>query len=250
MVLRNLSAIPGNTFLGKVLRLPLRLIPGNAALPVLAGRLRGYRWIAASSTHGCWLGTYEYEKQVLFETMINEGSTVFDIGANVGFYTLLASSLTGPNGKVVAFEPVPRNLHYLKQHLHLNQITNVTVIEAAVADQTGTTEFDESNSSSTGRLAPGAALHVDTVTLDQLVNSGRIPVPDYIKIDVEGAEARVLSGAMQTLTSARPKLFLATHGEAVRFYCRDLLGSAGYCMQSLGHLSFEESDEFLAFAPD
>ena len=98
----NFSAIPFKTLYGKILRLPLRLIPKNMKLPILQGKLRGEKWIVGSSNHGCWLGSYEYKQRILFEKTIIRGSVIFDIGAHVGFYTLLASKLVGPKGKVFA----------------------------------------------------------------------------------------------------------------------------------------------------
>src|SRR5512139_3781902 len=97
----NFSGISNHSVVGKALRFPLRLIPDDATLPILQGRLRGKRWISGSCNHGCWLGSYEYHKRVLFERTITPGSVVFDLGAHVGFYTLLASVLVGHAGRVV-----------------------------------------------------------------------------------------------------------------------------------------------------
>lgn len=133
----NLSGISDNSLVGRILRFPLRFIPPQMVLPVMQGRLKGKKWIVWSSNHGCWLGSYEHAKRILFEETITEGSVVFDVGAHVGFYSLLASVLVGPRGSVFAFEPLQRNLFYLKQHLRLNDIENVTVIEAAVSDRGG-----------------------------------------------------------------------------------------------------------------
>ncbi len=136
--LMNFSGLSDQSFAGKFFRYPLRLIPSTMRLPILQGTLKGKQWIVGSGQHGCWLGSYEHDKQQLLAKSIAAGSVVFDLGSHAGFYTLLASSLVGPKGKVVAFEPMPQNLSYLKEHLRLNQITNVTVIEAAVSDRNGT----------------------------------------------------------------------------------------------------------------
>src|SRR5574341_673203 len=130
----NFSAISSNSGVGIALRYPLRWIPHERVVPVLQGRLRGKRWIVGASVHGCWLGSYEYDKQKRFVREIKKGDVVYDIGAHVGFYTLLASELVGPSGQVIAFEPLPRNLGYLHRHLALNSCKNVTVIEAAVGN--------------------------------------------------------------------------------------------------------------------
>lgn len=242
----NLSGISDKSLLGKVVRFPLRLIPPQTVLPVLQGRLKGRKWIAGSSNHGCWLGSYEYAKRIVFERSVRENSIVFDIGAHVGFYTLLASVLVGSRGRVFAFEPLPANLFYLKEHLRLNNIDNVTVVEAAVSGEGGTASFDEGPSSSMGHISPNGRLQVETVSIDELVAKSELPVPDYIKIDIEGAEAVALSGAKSVLAQSHPTIFLATHGNRVHQECCCLLRSLNYKLQTIDGMSLESSTEILA----
>ena len=109
----NFSAVPHSSSLGKALRLPLRLIPADAVLPVLQGPLRGMKWISGSSNHGCWLGSFEYHKQRLFDAAIKRKSVVCDIGANVGLYSLVASRKAM---RVIAVEPMLENVRYLERH--------------------------------------------------------------------------------------------------------------------------------------
>ena len=243
----NFSVISTKTLLGKTLRLPLRLIPPDMRMPILQGKLRGKKWIVGSSNHGCWLGSYEYEKRLLFEKTIIEGSIVFDIGAHVGFYTILASVLSGTCGRVFAFEPLPQNLLYLKKHLRLNHITNVSIIEAAVSDCNGVIFFKEGTSTSTGYISQQGQMKVKTVSLDSLISRGEIPVPSHIKIDVEGAEVLVLSGAKSILAKYNPIIFLATHGFDKRQQCRQLLNSLGYKLQAIGGKSAKQSNEIIAY---
>ncbi len=243
----NLSGISNQFFLGKLLRLPLKLIPSTTILPILQGKLKGKRWITGSSQHGCWLGSYEYDKQILFEKTIKEGSFVFDLGAHTGFYTLLSSTLVGSQGKVFAFEPMPNNIKYLKQHLQLNHIYNVNIIEAAVSDTNGLAYFELNSSSFQGKLSLQGALEVKTVSLDDLIAKGDIPTPDYIKMDVEGAEFKVLLGAKSMLKNAHPTIFLATHGDEFHKQCIDFLTSLGYKFKPIGNKILSESDEFIAY---
>nr|MBA2622042.1 FkbM family methyltransferase [Chthoniobacterales bacterium] len=210
--------------------------------------LRGYRWRAGASNHGCWLGSYEQEKQKLFASSISLGSVVYDIGANVGFYTLLASELVGDSGRVIAFEPLPRNLSLLRDHIHLNNLRNVQVIEAAVADRIGDAMFDDQRNPSMGQLSESGRIEVRTVALDDLVESETIPPPDFIKIDVEGAEGGVLKGAERVLLRQQPTIFLATHGDNAKWACLNLLNRYKYSVQPIGHASVANSDEFLAVA--
>lgn len=242
----NFSGISNKGLIGKLLRLLLRLLPKDMKLPVLQGKLKGKRWIVGSGNHGCWLGSYEYEKQNLFAEMIQEGSIVFDIGAHVGFYTLLASELVGPKGKVIAFEPFPRNIRYLKEHLRLNHCYNVTVIEAAVAEQNSITFFEEGSSSSMGHISSEGPLEIKQFSLDVLISKEKIPLPDFMKIDVEEAELLVLSGAKMLLANHHPTIFLATHGTEAHQQCCKLLKSSGYELQSINNNSIDETDEVLA----
>jgi FkbM family methyltransferase len=230
----NFSGIPKTSILGKILRLPLRALPKNLQVPILQGPLRGKRWIVGASTHGCWLGSYEYANQRLFSKTIRPRSVVYDVGAHVGFYTLLAATLVGPQGHVVAFEPVPRNIGFLKEHLKLNGITNVTVVEAAAGTGEGSAWFDEGPTSSMGHLSATGALRVHTVRIDEMVAAGKIPPPEYIKMDVEGAEALVLTGAKATLIERLPTLFISTHGPQVHRECVELLRALPYEVESAG----------------
>lgn len=215
-------------------------------LPIMQGRLRGYKWIAGSSNHGCWLGSYEYAKQHLVVQTVLPGKVVFDVGAHVGFYVLLFSELVGDSGQVVAFEPFPPNVAYLKKHLALNRCTNVTIVEAAVADRSGTAYFAEAASSSMGHLAAYGQRQVPQVSLDEWISAGRLPVPDYLKIDIEGAELLALQGAQSTLMRYCPTIFLATHGAELHARCCSLLQEFGYVLTSLTDEGIASTDEFLA----
>jgi FkbM family methyltransferase len=245
----NFSGISGKTLLGKSLRYPLRFIPGRMKMPILQGKLRGKRWIVGSSNHGCWLGSYEYEQRLLFERLVTEGSVVFDVGAHVGFYTLLAATLVGTRGKVYAFEPLPANIQYLKTHLRLNRIANVTVIEKAVSDNPGVATFVEESSSAMGHFSEQGALTVPTVSLDDLLLKGEIPFPDFIKIDVENAAWCVLTGAESLLRSARPTIFLSTDPYLSRPQCHQFLESLGYQLRPIGASDLKHAVEILAYHP-
>ena len=243
----NLAKISGQSRLGKLIRLPLALIPHGVAVPVLQGPLRGARWIVGASTHGCWMGSYEFTKQRLFARIVRPGQVVYDVGANVGFYTLLASVLVGPTGKVVAFEPLPRNVDYLRSHIKLNHCDNTTLVTAAVSDVMGTARFDGSGDNSMAHLTPDGTLTVETVTLDHVVGTQGEPPPQVIKIDVEGAEVAVLQGGRHTIETYRPTIFLALHGPELQRDCCAWLRARGYRLTPVtGTLA--QSDEILAVA--
>lgn len=248
----NVSSISNRSVAGRLLRLPLALIPGALPMPVLQGPLRGHWWITGSSNHGCWLGSYEYAKQRLFARMIHSGDVVFDIGANVGFYTLLAASRVRVDGVVVAFEPLRQNTHFLRRHLRINRFDGVRVIEAAVGKRNGTAHFQPHASSAMGRVSENGSLVVEQVSLDELCDVRAIPDPMLMKIDVEGAELNVLEGASRMLARARPAIFLATHGALVHRECCDFLRAAGYSLRPIDDSisSIDTTDEILATPRD
>jgi FkbM family methyltransferase len=241
----NLSGISRQTVLGQLLRAPLALIPKNAVLPILQGPLRGKLWTVGSATHGCWLGSYEFAKQRMFSETLRPGDVVFDIGANVGFYSLLAAVRIGTTGRVYAFEPLPRNLGFLRRNLDLNRIGNVEILDAAVAAQSGVAAFDVGGGPCLGRVDAAGTLAVRAVSIDALVSSGELPPPSVIKMDIEGGELAALEGARATLERHRPMVFLATHGDAVHRASCALLEAAGYELRPVDERPLSETDEVM-----
>lgn len=229
MTTAKLSRLSPTSLLGQVLRLPLRLVPKQAVMTVRSGLNAGMKWIAGSSIHGCWLGHYEHDKQALVARLVKPGMKIFDIGANAGFYALAFSRLTGAGGHVWAFEPFAENASNVLHHLRLNAIGNVTLVQAAVADRPGVAGFQIAQSNSMGMLAAQAKGYlVPTVALDVLIQNGTVPMPDLIKMDVEGAEASVLEGAKTLLRHRTVVLLVALHGDVPMRACLTLLHEAGY----------------------
>lgn len=214
--------------LATAVRLPLRLLPKGIIVNVLSGQLRGARWVVGAGTHGCWLGTYEGRTRELVCRLLRDGQVAFDIGANVGFFSLLASRLVGPGGSVYAFEPLPANLLALRRHVDLNDCKNVRIVDAAVSSRSGTERFMEAASPAMGGLSDGGCLEVRTLALDEGIETRRLPEPDFLKIDVEGAELRVLEGARALLARKHPSIVLSAHGWRLFEECRDLLRDSGY----------------------
>jgi FkbM family methyltransferase len=221
------SAISGNSSLGKLARWPLSLVPKTLVAPILTGKTRGSRWIVGSSRYACWLGFYEQDKQRLISESVKPDSVFYDVGANVGFYSLLAARLV-EGGKVFAFEPAPRNLAYLREHLRLNNVANTEVIAAAIADREGESAFTLESTGFMGHLSNEGDISVSTTSLDFLLEQGRILPPQYIKMDIEGAELTALQGAQKCIQQYRPQIFLATHGQKVHSQCCRLLESWGF----------------------
>lgn len=241
------SSINYQSFIGKFLRFPLKFIPKDMILPILQGRLCGKKWIAGAGEHGYWLGSYELRKRLAFESEINPGSVVYDIGANAGYFSLLAAVLTGPTGQVYAFEPLPRNVNFLRRHIALNKLDQIEVIEAAVSDHEGEAFFDLGASTAMGHLAKSGEIKVRSVTLDEMVASGHLQPPNYIKVDVEGAEYEALSGARSLLKKYHPILFLDTHNRKAHDLTMALLKELGYSFHILDGKPLQQTKELVAY---
>lgn len=212
----------------KLIRLPLRLIPRSTTVRVLSGVNKGLKWIVGANVHQCWLGTYEKEKQAAMARDIKPGMVVWDIGANVGFYTIAFARLCGNNGRVLAFEPFGSNVGYLLKHVVLNKFTNVVIIQCALSSQGGLVPFSIGKHSSQGKIELTSSYRVPAMAVDQFIADGGGPMPDLIKIDVEGAEAAVLQGARGMLVKKRPVIWLALHGYQERKDCTEILARVGY----------------------
>lgn len=233
----------GTSLARKAVRLPLRLIPNSAIVPILAGPLRGAKWIVGSQRHAFWLGIYESYLQQLLVRHVTPGSIFFDVGANVGLYSLLASKLV-EDGKVVAFEPDPANVAFLKRHLILNRVANVTVLDCAITDKEGTGSFSDESTHAMGHLEVNGKLSVATATIDALLQRQAIPPPTHIKMDIEGEEFRALIGSGECFREYRPTLFLATHGVVVHQDCCQLLQSWSYRIEVISRECDDRAELF------
>jgi FkbM family methyltransferase len=218
------------TLLTKILRLPLFLIPPEAEVRILRGPLRGKKWIKGAGPNGYWVGTYEVARLRALADALSLGAVVYDVGANVGIYSLLASLRVGPFGKVYVFEPLERNLLYLRRHLTLNKVQNCVILETAVCNKEGTLPFSAAAwHPSMAHLSPDGEISVPSTTLDSCIYGGKgLRPPNVIKIDVEGAEFEVLEGASRALAEFHPTIFLEIHGTQLHADCRASLLANGY----------------------
>jgi FkbM family methyltransferase len=239
------SGHPG--LIGRVARLPLRLVPKGIPVPIMTGPLRGKQWISGSSTHSCWLGRYELDKQRAMAKRIRPNDVFYDIGANVGFYSMLASILMENQGEVHSFEPSKSNVRRIHQHLELNRIRNCHVHECAVSNFNGFAKFQFSEELNTmGHLSDSDGVQVAVTTLDQFVSSGKGKPPTVIKCDIEGAEFDMFRGAGEVLGKYRPTIFLATHSVELRDQCQSFLQARGYRLEAIDAMPVSQSDEIVA----
>lgn len=235
MTIPNWSAIPKSSLAGRILRAPLALLPEGKELKVRRGPAKGLRWKVGSSTHGCWLGTYELEKRRALERLVSPGDVVYDIGAQAGYYTLCFSRLVGDTGHVVAMEPFPQNLVHILHHIQVNDVSNVSVVAAGADEASRTAGMTTGRGASQNTIVENAAnqMRIATVSVDSLVVEDGFPPPDFVKIDIEGAEGRALRGMSRVLEEHRPVLSIALHGPAVSQECTGLLAKQDYTIQDL-----------------
>jgi FkbM family methyltransferase len=215
-------------------------------LPIFAGPLRGRRWLPASrgKVLRILLGTYEPEQTRLFLEHVRRGHTVLDVGAHVGYYTVLSGVLVGPGGAVWAFEPNPANARFLREHARINALRHVHVEQSAASDAEGKARFGFGSGSGTGHLAAEGAIEVRTLRLDDFCRGHGIR-PDAVKIDVEGAEAAVLEGFAETVEAARPVIFLSTHGPEPHRRCVEWLRARGYALEPIVGQAVDSASELL-----
>jgi FkbM family methyltransferase len=192
---------------------------------VRSGPARGLRLqIDARREKYYWTGSYERAVQDTFAAVIRLGDVVWDVGAHIGFFSLLASRLVGPNGRVHAFEPVAANRARLLASLALNSATNVTVHDCALSDTSGEGILFPRGASSTWTMVErgeSKGTPIRCKTLDELVASG--PPPTLVKIDAEGAEVDVLRGGLELTAKQHPKLLVEFHDEQLLAAGRELL---------------------------
>ncbi|MCP9440071.1 MAG: FkbM family methyltransferase [Nitrospira sp.] len=149
---------------------------------------------------------HELGTEKLLRRVLGEGGVFVDVGANVGYFTKVASELVGTSGKVLAFEPMPAALRLLR--MNTAGLANVTVFPLALSDTSGTATFYVRKKGDTSSLSPdseASPVSVTVSTLDErLVDQPRI---DLIKIDVEGSELDVLRGGQTILRRYRPIIY-------------------------------------------
>jgi FkbM family methyltransferase len=200
---------------------------------------RGLRFNTGRSIAGYGLGNSEPDMQTALRLLAQEGMVVYDIGANVGFFSVLMARLVGPTGQVFAFEPLPENVRQIQYNARLNEFANIRVDLAAVGDEEGTAAFRVTDFSTTGKLRAigNVGVQVDEIPartrqLDGMVFRAEIPAPSLIKMDTEGAEVAILRGAQQILQKARPILLIEVH--STNDEVTDILERHNYSVHVLG----------------
>ncbi|MEZ8222135.1 methyltransferase, FkbM family [Candidatus Fervidibacteria bacterium JGI MDM2 JNZ-1-D12] len=178
-----------------------------------------------------WNGDYEPEIQNLLAGRLRPGDVLYDIGAHIGFFSLIAARLVGKEGAVFAFEPDPENVARIEEHIQRNELNQVQVVPLAVWSASEQRLYfqraSEFSSRSTGAIVQTPTstgidvIEVQTITLDEFVQNHR--PPNLVKVDVEGGESEVLKGAIWTFEIVRPLLICEVHDEANRQFVTQML---------------------------
>lgn len=162
-----------------------------------------------------FLGTWDEQGIKFLKNHLKSGDVFFDIGANIGCYSLVASKLVGSEGKVHSFEPVSEVYNRLLFNIELNQLKNITVNRKAVFETSETLEFFVSSKENKGMSSifhhdteSGEIQKVEAITIDEYIEKTDIQRIDMIKIDIEGAELFALKGMKTTLRKFKPVIIM------------------------------------------
>jgi FkbM family methyltransferase len=218
---------------------------------VLSNDERILAQIEAGPAKGLWIelnprtgqsylrGEAEVAVQRLLAAKLRPGMVFYDLGANIGLFSILAARIVGQSGRVFSFEPDHETIVRLERNVERNRLQNVTVVPKGVWSSSGKLAFAPADSSSpdhgTGRFLKNGArensVFLECVALDDFALGA--PAPQAIKCDVEGAEVEVLRGAEQMLRMHRPWILCEMHSEANNGACRDLLRRFGYDLEAI-----------------
>ncbi len=192
-------------------------------------------------------GLWEGEETALALALLEAGETVVDVGANVGYYTIILSRKVGPGGKVYAFEPEPTNFDLLMKGVSANGLTNVTAEQLALSDSRGSLRlYLASENKGDHRIAPAAesreSIEIEAIPLDEYLPPGT-PV-NLIKVDTQGAEGVILAG-MRRVLADNPDI-----GLGIEFWPEGLQQVGGSAKKVLAHLTELGFDEVFEISED
>ncbi len=232
-------------FVGKVTRLlpdPLKKLPyrfpsfarfirrilnqaapsGMSEVTVASGILEGVKLkLDLQSEKDLWLGTYEMDLQQCLRELVRKGMVAYDVGANIGYISLMLALLVGSNGAVFAFEALPTNAKRWMENIKLDNLQDRTkLVQAAVVEKSSPVRFLVHASGGMGKSYGSAGrdesyqeeIEVPGISLDDFVYEEGNPAPDLIKLDIEGGEVLALPGMERVLAEAKPILVMELHG--------------------------------------
>jgi FkbM family methyltransferase len=226
LIITNL--ITGNTMLFKLLLFLKRTFLGRfifnkRVATIRYGVARGMKRRGGIGMLALFLKNKNPEESFI-KSLALTNKVVYDIGANFGEFSLFFSKATGPNGRVVAFDPVRQNCEAVADNLALNKLHNVQIIQIGVGSRKESKNFifdpdvtqlassNEDIKKAVRRKNHTVEMQFEIDSLDAIIVAKRLPFPDFIKIDVEGMESEVLEGMENCAKTRKPELFIEVHG--------------------------------------
>jgi FkbM family methyltransferase len=189
-------------------------------------------------SHAHIRGTYELETQLAIDRMVLPGFICYDLGASIGYLTLLMARKAK---MVYAFEPASHAAAEIRKHAAANRLENITIVPSPVSDAVRTVRFTRNDNTYGSRIAEGPSkwptVEMTTITLDDFVRTN--PAPDFIKIDVEDEEARVLEGARSILSQRKTTICCELHSEKSARGVQKILSEYRYTMTDIKGRRFE-----------
>jgi FkbM family methyltransferase len=227
-------------------------------------RIHGYRMVLDLHDPGLsralmLFRTREIDHKVMLERIVRPGMRIFDIGGNIGYYSLMELNLLAGTGELVVIEPLPQNVALLKRNLQLNNYSNVPVIEAAISNLSTEKTFYLSKHSNLGTFDPegsitrnlsGVTLEVETLTVPLLAK--RFGPPDLLRMDIEGHEVEVFDCMLEDIAKGAyaPTIIFETHldrygpGHDMAATLRRLF-ALGYCVPLVSSLTDMDADRLI-----
>ena len=217
---------------GALMSLYGSLIKGKV-MSIESGPMRGIKLVASRHTsHAHIKGTYELEVQEAIDQMVRPGDVCYDLGASIGYMTLLMARKAG---HVYSFEPAPHAIAEMKRHLAANSMKNVTIVPSPVSDAVREVRFCLTDSAYGSAIneteTRWRVLQLQTTTLDLFGKDH--PVPDFLKIDVEGEEGAVLAGAEDLLAHRKTSICCEVHNREAAVSVLGTLARFGYTVTLL-----------------
>jgi FkbM family methyltransferase len=205
----------------------------GSTVMIETGPMRGMSLVVSEHvSHAHIRGTYELETQLAVDRLVAPGFTCYDLGASIGYLSLLMARKAK---WVFAFEPTAHAAAELRKHATANQLQNITIVPSPVSDVVRTVRFTVNTNAYGSRIAGAQSkwptVELKTIILDDFVKAN--PWPDFIKIDVEDEEARVLEGARSILRERKASLCCELHSEESARKVQEILSEYGYTLMDL-----------------
>jgi FkbM family methyltransferase len=232
-LINRVGALP---IIGAALRRIARRFSEGSVVPIRTGVAAGLNWRRHHRyVNGYWVGNYEMEVQNALKRLLRPGDVFYDVGANAGFFSLLAAKLVGPTGTVISFEPLPENIQSIREQMALNSAPNWQLVTTAMGGREGTASFSyrpgQNSMAHLGECSRDeVTITVEVSTLDRFITSH--PPPTVLKMDIEGAETEAFQGA-SILLEHNIRFLVEIHGPSQAEAVVGALERGGYVFETL-----------------